>query len=173
MKTTTFALSLLLSQYAIVDGQLANASQRRVSPTDRFANPSHKQQRRTLRTTRALQEDDDGSMSLATDVTSMSMAVEPEAKDMFETTEESIEAVEPAIGGGIDAAGDMFSKSGKSKSAKSCSTKSGKSTKSCTKTLKTTAKATKLFKTKSVGDAKAEKISKAGKKGSFKGRRVI
>jgi len=138
MKTTTFALTLLLSQYAIVDGQIANASQRRVSPTDRF---------RTLRTTRALQEDDDGSMSLATSMSMM--AVEPEAKDMFEITEESIEAVEPAVGGGYDGF-DPADYSG--------SSKGGKMYKS---------KATKLFKSKSEGDAKAEKAytSKATKKG--------
>ena len=144
MKTTTFALSLLLSQYAIVDGQIANASQRRVSPTDRFANPSHKQHR-TLRTARTLE--DDGSMSLATSMSMM--AVEPEVKDMFETTEESIEAVEPAYGpgGGFDPA-DY-----------SGSSKGGKMYKS---------KATKMFKTKSGGDAKAEKsyTSKATKKES-------
>ena len=155
MKTTTFALSLLLSQYSIVDGQLANTAQRRVSPTDRFANPSHdKQQRRTLRTTRALQ---DGSMSLATSMSMM--AVEPEAKDMFGTTGESIEAVEPVVGGGfVDGGFDTADYSG--------SSKGGKQYKG------------KLFKkkSKSVGDAKAEKksyTSKATKKGSPKGRRVI
>ena len=139
MKTTTFALSLLLSQYTIVDGQLANTAQRRVSPTDRFANPSHKQQRRTLRTTRTLQ---DGSMSLATSMSMM--AVEPEAKDMFGTTEESIEAVEPADGpgGGFDPADH----SGSSKGGK------------MTKVFKT-----KTKKSKSVGDAKAEKHSKSSK----------
>lgn len=142
MKTTTFALTLLLSHY-IVDGQLANAPQRRVSPTDRFTNPSHKQQRRTLRTTRTLQEDDDGSMSLATDVTSMSMAVEPEVKDLFETTEESIEAVEPQVGGGFEPYGSGSSKGGK---------------------MSKTSKATKLFKTKS---------GKAAGDASVKGRRVI
>jgi len=145
MKTTTFALSLLLSQYA-VDGQLANTAQRRVSPTDRFANPSHKQHR-TLRTARTLQEDDDGSMSLATDVTSMSMAVEPETKDMFETTEESIEAVEPQVGGGFGGV-DPYG---------SGSSKGGKTSK--------TSKATKLFKSAKSADAKAEKASKATKTG--------
>ena len=151
MKTTTFALSLLLSQYAIVDGQLANTAQRRVSPTDRFANPSHEQQHRTLRTTRTLQ---DGSMSLATSMSMM--AVEPEAKDMFESTEESIEAVEPADGPG-GGFGPAFS--GSSKGGKMYKTK-----------------ATKMFKSSKSYDAKAEKsyTSKAAKESdSVKGRRVI
>ena len=144
MKTTTFALSLLLSQYAIVDGQLANTAQRRVSPTDRFTDPSHKQQRRTLRTTRTL-EVEDGSMSLATSMSMM--AVEPEAKDMYETTEENIEAVEPTIGGGYDGVDPQGSGSAKG----------GKTSK--------TSKATKLFKPKAekTVDAKAEKASKATK----------
>ena len=111
MKKTTIALSFLLSQY-IVDGQIAIASQRRVSPTDRFTKPSHaKQHRRTLRTTRVLEEE--GSMSLAT---SMSiMAVEPEAMDMIE--------IEPAVEPVVDS---KSAKSGESKSSKKLPNISGR-----------------------------------------------
>ena len=96
MKTSTIALVYLLSQHIIVDAQLASVPiKRRVSSTtdrinDNISSSSKQQQRvntaRLLKTTRRnsktrLLEEDDGSMSIATDE-SMSVSLE-ETTDSF------------------------------------------------------------------------------------------
>jgi len=101
MKTSAIALTLLLSQYTIVDGQLANAPIKRTralssTTTDNIisASSSSKQQQRIntarLLTTKRRRDNnkarllEDGSMSLATtDSMSMSVSLEPDVKDMF------------------------------------------------------------------------------------------
>ena len=118
MKTSAIALTFLLSQYTIVDGQLANAPIKRTralssTTTDNniiSASSSSKQQQR-LTTARLLKTKrrnnnkarllEDGSMSLATtDSMSMSVSLDPDVKDMFAAAdsanagEKGVESVE-------------------------------------------------------------------------------